>query len=163
MKRKLIPAAFAAASLMGLVSVAQAAPAVVAGTPYAPGTTYVQFAPPSPVYEPAPEQRHGYVWAAGHYEFRDGQYVWVPGHWMTARPGYVWQDARWQRDRNGQWYLTEGTWIRTDTTAYDRGNGRRGPQGDLDGDGIMNRHDDDRDGDGVANWMDNFPNNWNRS
>ena len=34
---------------------------------------------------------------------------------------------------------------------------RRGPYGDLDRDGIVNRHDRDRDGDGVRNRNDRFP------
>ena len=37
-----------------------------------------------------------------------------------------------------------------------------GPYGDLDRDGIMNRHDRDRDGDGVRNRYDRLPDNPNR-
>jgi len=37
-----------------------------------------------------------------------------------------------------------------------------GPYGDLDRDGIMNRHDSDRDGDGVRNRFDRLPDNPNR-
>ena len=37
------------------------------------------------------------------------------------------------------------------------------PYGDLDRDGIQNRHDRDRDGDGVPNRRDQFPDNWRRS
>jgi len=37
-----------------------------------------------------------------------------------------------------------------------------GPYGDLDRDGIMNRHDRDRDGDGVRNRFDRLPDNPNR-
>jgi hypothetical protein len=156
-----------AAALMGVGAAAQAAPAVVAGTGYGPnysyGPSYVQYAPPAPMYEPAPAPRAGYTWASGHYEWRNGQYVWIPGHWMEARPGYVWQEARWTQDANGNWYLAGGNWVRSDSYAYDQGNGRRGPNGDLDRDGILNRYDNDRDGDGVANWDDDYPNNWNRS
>ena len=36
---------------------------------------------------------------------------------------------------------------------------RFGPYGDLDRDGIMNRHDRDRDGDGVRNRYDRLPDN----
>lgn len=40
---------------------------------------------------------------------------------------------------------------------------RRGPYGDLDRDGIANRHDRDRDGDGIRNRDDRQPNNpWRR-
>jgi len=37
------------------------------------------------------------------------------------------------------------------------------PRGDLDRDGIQNRHDRDRDGDRVANHRDRFPDNYRRS
>ncbi len=37
-----------------------------------------------------------------------------------------------------------------------------GPYGDLDRDGIMNRHDRDRDGDGVRNRFDRLADNPNR-
>jgi hypothetical protein len=37
------------------------------------------------------------------------------------------------------------------------------PRGDLDRDGIENRHDNDRDGDGIANRSDPNPNIYNRS
>jgi len=37
-----------------------------------------------------------------------------------------------------------------------------GPYGDLDRDGIINRHDRDRDGDGVRNRFDRLPDNPNR-
>ena len=86
-----------AAALMGAGAMAQAAPAVVAGTGYGPtysyGPNYVQYAPPAPMYEPTPAPRAGYTWTSGHYEWRNGQYVWIPGRWMEARPGYVWQEA----------------------------------------------------------------------
>jgi hypothetical protein len=36
---------------------------------------------------------------------------------------------------------------------------RRGPYGDRDRDGIMNRRDHDRDGDGVPNRFDRLPDN----
>ena len=37
------------------------------------------------------------------------------------------------------------------------------PTGDLDRDGIQNRHDGDRDGDGIANRSDPNPNVFNRT
>lgn len=52
-------------------------------------------------------------------------------------------------------------------SSFDQGNQRDqwrqarrfGPYGDLDRDGIMNRHDRDRDGDGVRNRYDRLPDN----
>ena len=179
MKHKtLLSAALAAGSLLGLASVAQAAPAVVAGTPGAPANVYpypgtpvygypgqavlVQPAPPTPLYEAVPAPRSGYIWAPGHYVWDNGRYVWRGGEWMETRSGYAWQPAHWVQRADGSWYLAGGAWVRTDNLAYDRSE-RRGPNGDMDHDGIRNADDDDRDGDGVANWRDNFPNNRNRS
>lgn len=165
MQRKVL-LAIPIVAMMGLGSLAvQAAPAVVAGTGY--GT--IQYsAPPAPLAESIPSPREGYVWAPGHYELRNGQYVWISGHWLRDRPGFVWEEARWQRDADGRWYLAGGRWVEDDdyTAQFDdrRWHSRRfGPNGDLDGDGILNRDDRDRDGDGVANWDDDFPNNPNRS
>ena len=186
-RKTLLAAALAAGSLMGLASVAQATPAVVAGTGAYPGTTYqypgavypygtpgysypaqtvmVQPAPPAPIYEAVPATREGYLWAPGHYVWDNGRYVWRGGEWMAARPGYAWQAAHWEQRSDGSWYLVGGTWVRSDDYAYNRGDRRmeRGPNGDIDHDGIRNRDDNDRDGDGVANWRDNYPNNPNRS
>jgi hypothetical protein len=178
MKRKtLIGAALAAGSLLGLAGVAQATPAVVAGTmgpypytapypysaPYypAPGVTVypsqpntvvvpdqpavaysqtiVQSAPPAPLYEPVPAARAGYVWAPGHYELRNGQYAWIGGEWMTARPGFAWRAGHWEQNSDGSWAFMSGHWIRGDGYAYN--NGRWGPYGDRDGDGVINRDD----------------------
>ena len=63
---------------------------------------------------------------------------------------------------DGSWVLVGGQWVRTDNMARND-DFRRGPNGDRDGDGILNRFDNDRDGDGVMDQYDNFPNNPNRS
>ena len=159
----LLAAALAAGSLLGLGGTAQATPAVVAGTtpyvnsgavpyyggaPYygstaqvytAPSTIVVQTAPPAPIYESVPAAREGYVWAPGHYVWEGGRYHWRGGEWMAARPGYAWQAAHWEQRGDGSWYLVGGTWVRTDNLAYNEG--RRGPWGDRDGDGVINRDD----------------------
>lgn len=164
MKRKtLLAAALAAGSLMGLASVAQAVPAVVAtpGTYYngttvytAPGTTVystpvetvtVATAPPAPLYEAVPAPREGYVWAPGHYSWRHGQYVWTPGEWMASRPGFAWQAAHWEQRSDGVWYLVGGTWVRNDRVATNEERRERlreeRPWGDRDHDGVPNRYD----------------------
>lgn len=162
MKSKLfLAAAVASSALMGLGSTsALAVPAVVAPS-----------SPPAPLYEPMPAPRAGYVWSAGHYAWQNGQYVWNPGHWIAARPGWEWQEARWIQRPNGDWYLAQGHWVRSDDYAYydderhdNRQRSRRfGAYGDLDGDGVLNMDDRDRDGDGVANRDDDWPDNPNRS
>jgi hypothetical protein len=139
----------AAALAAGVVSLAQAVPAVVAPSgsyPTAPvygypGTTVlVQPAPPAPIFEAVPAPREGFVWSPGHYEWRNGQYVWLPGEWMTARSGFAWEPGHWQQRSDGSWQYLAGHWVERDDLAYnDRG--RRGPMGDRDGDGIVNRDD----------------------
>lgn len=162
MKHKtLLAAAVAACSLVGI---AHATPAVVAGTtPYTTNSvpyygnpapyygnaqvyTYpsqsavvVQSAPPAPIYESVPAPREGYIWAPGHYVWENGRYHWRGGEWMASREGYAWQAPRWEQRSDGSWYLVGGTWVRTDNYAYD--NGRRGPYGDRDRDGVINRDD----------------------
>ena len=153
-RKTLIAAALAAGALAG--GLAQAAPAVVAGTtpysgsvpyygntqayPYSAPAVVVQGPPPAPIYEAAPSSREGYIWAPGHYVWEGGRYRWRGGEWMPSREGYAWQAAHWEQRSDGSWYLVGGTWVRSDTyAAYD--DGRRGPFGDRDGDGVINRDD----------------------
>lgn len=157
-KKTLLAAALAAGSLLGVVSTAHAIPAVVAnGGTYYPGTTVyptqpgttvysypgaavaVQPAPPAPLYEAMPAPRAGLVWAPGHYEWHNGQYVWIRGEWMTARQGFAWQAGHWEQRNDGSWQFVAGHWVRSDDLAYYEG--RRGPFGDRDGDGVINRDD----------------------
>ena len=161
-RNKMIALALAAGSLAGLAPLAQATPAVVAGTvPYAYGGApyygsapvynngvqtmgssgyVVQSPPPAAVVEAVPAPRAGQVWAPGYYTFEDGRYVWHHGNFVEARPGYAWQAAQWRQHPDGSWYLQPGHWVRGDGYAqYD--NGRRGPYGDRDGDGVINRDD----------------------
>jgi hypothetical protein len=164
-KKTLLALAVASGSLMGLASVAQATPAVVAGTvpytyggaPYGSAPVYggapvyngqvmgnsgyaIQSPPPAPIVEAVPTPRAGQVWAPGYYTFENGRYMWHGGAFVEARPGYAWQAAHWQQHADGSWYLQPGHWVRGDGYAqYD--NGRRGPYGDRDGDGVINRDD----------------------
>jgi hypothetical protein len=147
-RKTLLAAALAAGSLMGVVSVAQAVPAVVADSSVAyPATTttrtetvIVQTAPPTPLQEAIPAPREGYVWAPGHYEWRHGQYVWERGEWMTARAGYAYHPGHWEQRGDGSWMFVAGRWMRGDDVAF-ANDGRRGPFGDRDGDGVINRDD----------------------
>ncbi len=107
--------------------------------------------PPAARQEVQPAPRNGYVWAPGHQAWRGNQYVWVSGQWARERPGYEYREPRWVQRGNGEWVLVGN-------------NGeRRGPGGDQDRDGVVNRDDRDRDGDGVPNRRDRFPNNPRRS
>ena len=159
------------ASLLGFGAAAQAQYNAIVAT-----------APPAPMYEAVPAPRAGYVWDAGHYEWRGNQYVWVPGRWLQARQGYDYMERRWVQRANGQWVLVGGNWERRGPNGdrdgdgianrddWDRNGdgladnrGRRGPNGDIDRDGIANRYDRDRDGDGIRNAQDDFPDNPRRS
>ena len=104
---------------------------------------YVRVAPPAPRAEIVPQPRRGYVWNAGHWEWRRQQHVWVGGTWIRDRPGYSYSAPTWV-ERDGRWAMQSGRWNR---------GGR-----DRDGDGVRNGRDRDRDGDGVPNRMDNRPN-----
>jgi hypothetical protein len=161
-RKSLVAAALAGGALMGMASAVQAAPAVVATAPQA---IYVQGPPPAPIYEATPAPREGWAWTPGHYAWQDGRYVWLSGRWIQDRPGWEWQESRWLQRPDGSWYLVSGQWMRSDNYAYDDDDRRqaRGPNGDLDGDGVRNADDRDRDGDGVANRNDDFPNDPDRS
>ncbi len=135
-KKSILAAAIAAGSLIGFVPTA-------ANAQY---TAIVSSAPPPALQEARPAPRQGYVWAAGHHEWRGNQYVWVPGHWIQARSGYEFREPRWVQRADGQWHLVGNNWE------------RRGPGGDRDRDGIANRYDRDKDGDGVPNAYDSRPN-----
>ena len=93
----------------------------------------VRFAPPEPRAENVPPPRHGKVWVAGHYEYRNHKYHWVKGSWVKERRGYTYHQPRWQ-ERDGRW-------------AYEHRGWQRG----------------DADRDGVRNGQDRAPNNPNRS
>jgi hypothetical protein len=157
--KTLIAASLAACTLMGLATVAQATPAVVAGTVYGSNqgpTVYVQPAPPAPMYEAMPSPRAGYLWAPGHYEWRGDRYEWTTGRWLETRPGWAWQEARWQQRGDGSWFLAGGQWVRSDNYSSRDNRDDRGYRAYGD----RNR---DRDGDGVRNRYDNYPDNPNRS
>lgn len=159
-KKTLLAGIVAAGSLIGLVPTA-------ANAQY---TAIVATAPPPPIAEAVPEERRGYVWSPGHYEWRGNQYVWVRGHWIADRAGYEYREPRWVQRGSGEWVLVGGDWVPVERHASNSSRfsdpdwqppGRRyryGPNGDLDGDGVRNADDRDRDGDGVRNRDDDFPN-----
>ena len=124
MRNKTTLAAVLAASLLGLGAAA-----------HAQISTVVTIAPPAPRVEVVPAERHGHVWAPGHYEWRNRRHVWVNGHWIKARRGYAYNGPTWQ-ERDGRWVMRQGQWVR---------GGR------------------DNDGDGVPNRSDSRPNNPNRN
>lgn len=119
---------------------------------------YVDVAPPEPRHEIVPAPRAGYVWAPGHYVYRNGQYRWVPGHFVREVRGRYYHPGHWT-ERDGRWVFVQPGW-RRDRFAYNEG--YRGYARDSDRDGIPNRVDRDRDNDGVPNRYDRAPDNPNR-
>lgn len=107
----------------------------------------IRVAPPEPRIERVPAARAGYVWAPGHWDWRNNRHVWVNGRMIRERRGMYWQPDRWSA-RDGRYVFVPGSW---GARPWDRG-----------GDGVRNRADRDRDGDGVPNRLDSRPNNPNR-
>ncbi|HZN46297.1 MAG TPA: thrombospondin type 3 repeat-containing protein [Ramlibacter sp.] len=135
--KTLLAAALAAGSLMGLAPLAQAAPAVVAGTTPGtsgyqyPGTTVYQY-PGTTVYQQPGSATYVYPGTyPGQYGMpapppaplnsedpglRDG-YVWAPGQWLVVNGKYMWQNGQWLPARPGyawqapQWQQrSDGLW-----------------------------------------------------
>lgn len=123
MLKKILLASLVAASF-GAIPVASVARDII-----------VQIAPPAPRQEVVPAPRRGYVWAPGHYEWRNRRHVWVEGRWLRERRGYAYNGPTWE-ERNGRWVMRQGQWVR---------GGR------------------DNDRDGVPNRFDSRPNNPNRN
>ena len=111
MIRKTIVAAVLAASFAGIATSAAAA-------------IYVTVAPPESRVENVPAPRHGNVWVAGHYEYRNHKYHWVKGTWVKERHGYTYHQPKWE-ERDGRWAYEHRGWQR----------------GDRDGDGVPNSRD----------------------
>lgn len=123
----------------------------------------VRVAPPAARVEVVPAPRVGYVWAPGHWVWRDGRHLWIGGLWIRERPGMHWHPSRWVH-HDGQWRFVAGGWAGQPYVVRDR-DGDGVPNRldrDRDNDGVRNRADRDRDGDGVRNRRDARPNNPNR-
>ena len=147
MLKRILFAAFVAATLAPAVTPVVAAPASV----------YIRIGPPPPRAEAVPRARRGYDWSPGYWNWnnRRQRHHWVAGSWMRSRQGYVYAQPSWV-ERNGRWEQRRGTWARRDQDRDGIPNAR---DRDRDGVGIPNARDRDRDGDGVPNRRDQAPNN----
>ena len=65
---------------------------------------------PPPIREERYNQRAGFVWVRGHWDWQNGQYVWVNGHYERERAGKRWREARWQAGPGGEWVFVGGDW-----------------------------------------------------
>jgi hypothetical protein len=68
-------------------------------------------APPPARAERAPPPRDGYIWGAGHWEWRGHAYSWVSGTWISERRGAHWTPDRWEQ-QGEQWHFLPGHWER---------------------------------------------------
>ena len=75
------------------------------------------------------DNRAGYVWVPGVWEWRNGKHEWVAGHYIAERKGYRYEADRWVQHDNNKWTMQRGGWSH------------------------------DSDGDGVPDRTDNYPNN----
>jgi hypothetical protein len=87
------------------------APAPVYTPPPAPAPPAYNgpSSPPPPPREERVDDRPGFVFVRGHYEWRDAHYEWIPGHWERSRPKLTWYDGRWEQ-RGNVWVYVEGGW-----------------------------------------------------
>lgn len=66
-------------------------------------------APPALRDDTPRQPRRGYVWVAGHWDWKDGEWKWVSGRWEKERPGKRWRAPRWEQ-RNGVYVKIDGDW-----------------------------------------------------
>ena len=83
-----------------------AAPVPPASSPAAAAVAAPE--PPMPQSEEV-VMRPGFIWARGHWMFKEGKWFWHDGFYMRERSGYVWVDGRWERQDSG-WFWHEGSW-----------------------------------------------------
>lgn len=64
---------------------------------------------PPPPREERFENRRGFVWVPGHWDWQNGQYVWVEGRYERERRGKRWRQPKWEL-RDGVWVRIDGDW-----------------------------------------------------
>lgn len=92
---------------------------------YSTGYVGVAYSAPPPVTVETDvyyEDRPGYVYVNGRYNWYGNRWVWSNGYWETERPGHVyvqgywhgsrWYDGRWEAQRPG-YVHTGGHWNNT--------------------------------------------------
>ncbi|MBC8022039.1 MAG: YXWGXW repeat-containing protein [Burkholderiales bacterium] len=70
------------------------------------------------------ENRAGYIWVPGVWDWKNGKHEWRAGRHVAERKGYRYQNDRWVRHDNDKWTMQRGGWGR-----------------DSDGDGTPDRID----------------------
>ncbi len=69
-------------------------------------------APPPPPRDERPEQRPGFVFVKGRWDWRGRNWAWTDGHFERERAGKQWRDSRWEQ-REGAWLLIDGDLVDT--------------------------------------------------
>jgi len=77
-------------------------------------------APPPPPRDERLENRPGFVYVRGHWDWRDKNWAWIDGHWEKERSGKKWRESRWEQ-REGAWVLIDGEWVDTGIVPPGRG------------------------------------------
>ena len=106
------------------------------------GVVVVQEAPPAPKEERW-DNRDGYVWVRGNWDYRGNKYVWVAGHYERVQADHEWVDGRWEQQRGGGWVWVTGEWrtggahgtVIVNDNAGNTGNGDRPDVRDHRGEG----------------------------
>lgn len=180
-RKSLLAAALAAGSLLGAAGLANATPAVVAGTvpnttPSYGGAPYYGNTP-APSYGNAPAPYYGSTQVyngvvvqspppAPLYESvpapREG-YIWAPGHYVWENGRYMWRGGEWVAARQGYAWQAAHWEQRSDGSWYLVGGTwvRTDSYASTDN-GRREWQYRDRDGDGVINRDDRYPRDPNR-
>ncbi len=82
----------------------------------APVAAYPNAAPPPPRNEKYGTRR-GFVWAPGHWDWKNGKWDWVPGHFERERANKEWRPGKWEK-RGDRWTWVAGGWIAAAPAAY---------------------------------------------
>jgi hypothetical protein len=92
------------------------------------GTLVARSEPPPP-RSVVVEERPGYVWVDGRWNWDDGagEWVWYDGYYEPQRPGYYYESGRW--DHRGEGYVyVQPRWVnRSNPRAYVRVNDHSRP------------------------------------
>ncbi len=74
-----------------------------------PGGGMYPTQPPPPLRDERMEQRRGFIWVTGRWDWRGGNWEWVDGHWERQRVNKTWVQGRWELQ--GNYYIwIEGGW-----------------------------------------------------
>lgn len=111
------------ASMLLAVTAGAALPGCYAEEPY--GVGYAQYGEPPPATEVYAEERPGYVYVNGHYDWYNGGWAWRGGTYIAEQPGQVYIQGYWNGGRyyGGRWERGRAGYVHTGGYWEPRGNG----------------------------------------